>query len=238
VVIAALGFLAVLGPGRTPSAQALRWFPLVGALLGAVVGGVWWLAAQVWPPAVAAAVALTADLVLTGMLHLDGLADSGDGLLPPLDRARRLEVMADPATGAFGVGTVVATLLLRWAAFAALVPDVALVAGVWAASRTLMAVVVSVVPYARGDGLAAAFTGGASGWPPAVVGVGGVVLAALLEGASAGGSGVAAVLATVLVGGAVVALAGRRLGGYTGDVLGAAGVVGETAGLLVAAARW
>ncbi|MFP5319579.1 MAG: adenosylcobinamide-GDP ribazoletransferase [Acidimicrobiia bacterium] len=233
----AVAFLTPVGGAAAPSPAAVPWFPLVGALLGAAVGAVWWGADRLWPPAVAAALAVAADLVLTGALHADGLADTADGLLPPLDRERRLDVMADPRAGAFGVVAVVAVLLLRWAAFASWEPSVAAVAGVWCASRTVMAVALLTVHYARPGGLAGAFGGGAV--RPVPVSAVGMAGAAALAAAGVGlGPGVAAVAAVAVGGMLVVALAVRRIGGYTGDVLGAAGLVGETAGLLVLAARW
>jgi len=219
----AIAFLTPVGGAATPSPKALPWFPVVGAAMGAVLGGVWWAAGELWPPLVAAAVVVAADLALTGLLHLDGLADTADGLLPHLPRERRLDVMAQPDVGAFGVGVAGATLLLRWSTLAVLKPDAALLAGLWCGSRTLMATVATTVPYAREEGLASAFLGGPWTWP---VAVGGAIVAGLLARLAAVG---------VLAGLVVVALARRRIGGFTGDVLGAAGVVGETVGLLVAA---
>jgi len=78
----AFSFLTVLGRGTAPDGATLRWFPVVGLVLGAAVGGVWWGADRVLPPLVAAGVVVLVDLALTGMLHVDGLADSADGLLP------------------------------------------------------------------------------------------------------------------------------------------------------------
>lgn len=227
----ALSFLTPMGGAVAPSPAALAWFPVVGAMLGLVLGGVWWVADRLWAAPVAAAVVVAADLALTGMLHFDGLVDSADGLLPPLDRARRLEVMADPAAGAFGVGVAVVVLLLRWASLAALAPAPWLLATLWCGSRLAMAVVAGTVPYARPGGLAGAFLGDRR-WP-----VAGVLLLVALA-VAAGGDGIGGVVALVVAAAAVVALAVRRLGGFTGDVLGAAGLLGETAGLLVAAARW
>ena len=117
----ALGFLTVAGGAAAPVPAATAWFPLVGLLVGCTIGVVWWAAALAFPPAVAAGVVVAADLALTGMLHLDGLADSADGLLPPLPRDRRLAFLRSPEVGAFGVAAVVTTLGLRWAALAALV---------------------------------------------------------------------------------------------------------------------
>jgi adenosylcobinamide-GDP ribazoletransferase len=237
-VIAALAFLTPLGRAREPDRTTFDWFPAVGALLGAAVGVVWWGADQLWTPLVAATLAVAADVALTGALHVDGLADAADGVLPHLDRDRRLAVMTEPDVGAFGVTAVVVTLGLRVALLASLRPgDVGLLAALWCASRTVMAVTARSVPYARGDGgLAAAFLG-RSPVPVALVGT--ALAAALALTTDLGAAhALAAVAAVPVAGAAVVGLARRRLGGFTGDVLGAAGLVGETVGLLVAAARW
>jgi adenosylcobinamide-GDP ribazoletransferase len=233
-VKAALGFLTPLGGASTPSPRAVRWFPVVGLLVGLAVGGVWRGAEELWTPAVAAALAVAADLAFTGMLHFDGLVDSADGLLPHLDRQRRLEVMAEPTVGAFGVVVAGVVLLLRWAALASMGANVLLVAGLWVLSRTLMATVLTSVPYARGEGLASVFRG-AGGTTVTLLGV---IAASVLVGRGIGLPVFAVLIAAWLAGSGVVALAWRRLGGFTGDVLGAAGVVAETVGLLVAAAKW
>lgn len=230
----ALAFLTPLGRAHTPDRRTLSWFPLVGALIGAVIGGVWWGAERLWPPAVAAAIVVAADLAATGMLHLDGLVDSADGLLGHLPRERRLAVMSEPTIGVFGVASAVAVILLRFAALASMVPHAALVAGLWCGSRTVMAVAARAVPYARPAGLVSAFTGG--DWRPVVAY--GVSAAILLGAAGRGLAGAAAVAAALVAGGLVVAGGRARLGGCTGDVLGAAGIVAETVGLVVAAARW
>ena len=230
----ALAFLTPLFGASEPRPRTLAWFPFAGAALGLVLGAVWWGAERVWPAAVAAAIVVAADLALTGLLHVDGLADSADGLLPHLDRARRLEVMAAPDVGAFGVAAVVAVLLLRWAALATTAPSPLLLGGLWCASRTAMAVAARKVPYARPGGLASAFLGGRT-LSTALIGA---VLATGLAFAGPGVVGIASVAGVVVGAGGVVALARRRIGGFTGDVLGASGMVGETTGLLVAAARW
>jgi adenosylcobinamide-GDP ribazoletransferase len=216
----------------------------VGAAIGLAVGGVWWLAQHAWPAAAGAAVTLACDVGLTGYLHLDGLADAADGLLPPLTRERRLAVMADPAVGAFGAVTLVAVLVLRFAAFASTPAAPLVVGALWCGARTAMAVIARSLPYAHPEGMAAAFLSEEDGRPRRGVGaalgpgVTGIVLVLALAVVGGGGHGVAAVGAEGVGIGAVVALGLRRLGGFTGDVLGAAGVVGETLGLLVLAAKW
>src|SRR5262249_5245199 len=136
-------------------------------------------------PAVAAAITVAADLALTGLLHIDGLADSADGLLPHLTRERRLAVMAEPSIGAYGVAVAGAVLLLRFAALASMQPSILLVAGAWCGSRTVMAVAARALPYARTEGgLATVMLGG--DWKP--VGLYGLVAAVSL-GALAGRRG-------------------------------------------------
>lgn len=231
----AFAFLTPLGGAATPDAATLSWFPVVGALLGLVVGAAWWGADQLWPPAVAAGLVVALDLALTGLLHLDGVVDTADGLLPQVPRARRLAIMAEPTVGAYGVATAVVVLLLRWAALASMAPNVLLVAGSWCGSRTVMAAAARAVPYAHAQGgLARALLGG--DWRP--VGLYGLIGAVSL-GAFAGGRMTELAVALGMAAGAGVVLAARRrLGGFTGDVLGAAGLVAETVALVVAAARW
>jgi adenosylcobinamide-GDP ribazoletransferase len=233
----ALGFLTVVGGAAPPDRRAPAWFGVVGAALGLAVGGAWWVAGELWPPLVAAVLALAADAALTGLLHYDGLADSADGLLPPLDRRRRLDVMATPEIGAFGVMALALVVLARVAALGALRPDPLLVAGLWTISRSAMAVALAWLPYARTDGGAASGFRSASPGPGlAAMAAGCAVVAWSFDGGWEPGVLVAA---GGLAGfGAVAMLARRRLGGYTGDVLGAAGLIAETAGLLVAVAKW
>ena len=233
---AALSFLTAFPGARVPTARSLRWFPVVGALLGLALGGLWWAAAKAWPWPIAAVIVVVADLALTGMLHFDGLADSADGLLPHLDRERRLQVMREPTVGAFGIVTVAIVLIGRWAVLAVVRPAPLLLAALWCVSRSGMAATVDRMHYARADaGLPSAFQGARL---PALTAVAAVAASAGVAAVWSVPAGPVAVGAGVVAFLAVLALAERRIGGYTGDVLGAAGVVGETVGLLVAAARW
>jgi adenosylcobinamide-GDP ribazoletransferase len=235
----AMAFLSVVGGAATPTANTVLWFPLAGALVGLAVGGVWVRADRVWPASAAAAVALAADAILTGGLHLDGLADTGDGLLPPLPRDRRLTVMADPQIGAIGAVTLLVVLLVRFASLAAGPATVWIVVSLWCGSRSAAALVLLGGRYARGDGLAAGLRGLARS-PARITAVAAVGLALCAGTAIVArpGHGTAALGAEAVVIVALMLLANRRLGGFTGDVLGAQIVLGETAGLLVWAARW
>jgi adenosylcobinamide-GDP ribazoletransferase len=235
-----VSFLTSFGGARSPGPSTFDWFPLVGAALGLALGGLWWLSVRAWPYPVAAAVVVAADLGVTGMLHFDGLVDSADGLLAPMAPGRRLAVMADPGVGAFGLAVGATVLLVRWATLSALRPGILLLAGLWCLSRTAMAVIARSLPYARGEsGLARAFQAPPSprGWHRVWL-AGGVALAGGLLAGWRLGPGLASGAAALVAAAAVAALARRRIGGFTGDVLGACGVLAETAGLLVAAARW
>jgi adenosylcobinamide-GDP ribazoletransferase len=250
-VLDTLTFLTAFGRARRspspPDGRALKWFPLVGALIGLALGGLWWCLVRVWPAPIGAVIVVAADLAITGLLHLDGLADAADGLLPPLpSAARRLEVMRDPSVGAFAVGVVSLVLLSRWVVIATLRPAPLLIGALWCISRTGMAAVMQRVPYARaGDGngghegvdggLASAFMGGRlPAW------LAGLAISASIGAASVWElpAGTVAAVSGVVAFAAVIWFGVRRVGGFTGDVLGAAGLVGETVGLLVAAAKW
>jgi adenosylcobinamide-GDP ribazoletransferase len=236
----AIAFLTIVGRPAPPTPAALPWFPVVGALLGLAVGGVWVGAGHVWPAAVAAVVTVLADALLTGGLHWDGLADTGDGLLPALPRQRRLAVMADPQIGAFGVVTVAVIVLLRFATLTVGPARAWVLAALWCMSRAAVGVVALLGRYARTEGLASAFhNANGSSWPRAalVAGIGLVISVplALVNRPGHGAAALGAEVATIVL---LTWFAGRRLGGYTGDVLGAQIVLGETAGLLLWSAQW
>ena len=234
-MLSAVAFLSVVGRSQPPTERTFRWFPVAGALIGGVVAACWWGTQEVWAIPLAAALTSAADLAITGVLHIDGLADSADGLLPHMERERRLEVMAQPDVGAFAMGTVAVTVLVRWAALASGGVSPWSIVAVWCLSRTLAAAVPSFVSYARPDGLAAPFLGTGSGsnrWLVLVV----VPATAALIAAQQLRGGIAAVALVVTTVG-VITLARRRLGGFTGDVLGASIVLSETAALVALAAR-
>jgi adenosylcobinamide-GDP ribazoletransferase len=226
----AVGFLTVVpgSPAFTPS--MVPWFPVVGAALGAGLGGVWWAAGEAFPAGPAAVLVLVVDLALTGALHHDGLLDSADGLLPHMARERRLEVMREPTVGAFAVMAAVAVGLVVWSSMASMAPAPLLVVALWALSRATAGLVLLRVGNARGDGLAAAVapTGGTVALAgQALLAVAAAVVWDPVPGLLAGAG-------VLVAAGAVVALARRRIGGVTGDVLGALIVTGQALGLLLA----
>jgi adenosylcobinamide-GDP ribazoletransferase len=249
----AVASLTPVGGASPAVSSAVAWFAPVGLAIGGVLGVIWWAAGRWWPALVAGGLVVLADLALTRLLPAGGVVDSGDGLLARYEHRRRLAVMADPTVGTFGVVTFAALLIVRWSAlatrapgqFGRLGPAVLLLAGIWCASRSLMAMATIVVPPARGGSseTAVAFeavgSDGVEGWRSGAISAAlGLAAAVGLLVAWDSVAGSVVLLVEVLAGAAVVVLANRKLGGFTGDVLGAACFVAETAALVAAAARW
>jgi len=223
----------VPAPAREPSAlaAALAWAPLVGAGVGALAGLVAVASGALGlPPLAGGVLAVAAGVVVTGGLHEDGLADSADALGA---RARPLAVLRDSATGSYGVMALVLALAARAAAVAAL-PGWTALAGLVAAHALGRGVLAPglLARAARGDGLRRL-----AGTPSAAAVLGAPVLglAVAVAALGAGGAVLAAGVAWTL-GLGPVAWARRRLGGITGDILGAGEQLAETAAILVAAA--
>jgi adenosylcobinamide-GDP ribazoletransferase len=139
--------------------------------------------------------------------------------------------MRTPDVGAFGVCTVAIVVVLQAAALASRSASVLLLAAIWCAARAVVAAVPARLPYARDAGIATPLLAGARAWPALAV-LPAVAVATVADGIAGGAAVAAAVLAVV----GTIAFAMRRIGGFTGDVLGAAIVLAETAGLVVAAA--
>jgi cobalamin synthase len=224
----------------------LPWAPLIGLLLGGIATGIAVLGARWISPLAGAVLAVTALALLTRGLHLDGLADTADGLGPLRDRERALQVMHQSDVGPFGVASLVLALLLQVACAGGRVAADDGWSALWAAvlvARLAMARTgLPRVPVAASSALGRAVAGTVSRpwWVAAVlVSAGLLAVAALLV---AGPVAVAGLLvpAAVALGAAEVVhrRATVRLGGTTGDVIGAMGEVATTAYLLTAAALW
>lgn len=225
---------ADMAPGRL--AGAVRAFPLVGAGVG-LAGGIVYAVAY-WlglPPVAAALCALTATTLATGALHEDGLADTADGLGGGKTVEDRLRIMRDSHIGAFGVLALVFSIGLRTAALTTLgtpwLAAAALIAS-GAGSRAFLGVVMRRLDPARTDGLAAD-AGRPSEEGALTAAAIGAVFALLFLGL---GTGIVAAAAATVAVAAVGQYARRGIGGYTGDILGAAQQVAEVAILLAAAA--
>lgn len=232
----ALGFLTSI-PVRTPVPQpgelgrAGAWFPLVGLIIGAILAGAHIGLNQVFSPLLSAALLVALWAALTGGLHLDGLADCGDGLLAAVSRERRLEIMRDPRLGTFGGATLILHLLLKTFALASL-PVPAIIALLLAPSIARWAIlIVAMQPAARPGGLGDAFKQGLSRPVYASAAIIPIVLIVL--------GGWRAIGAVALIHAAVwgiVRVTRSRLGGVTGDVFGLTVEVSELIVLLTCAA--
>ncbi len=232
-VMAAFGLLTRIPVPFVMARPAAAWaWPLVGLVVSGVGAAVGFaaLAAGV-SGGVAAVVVIAVQVVLTGALHEDGLADCADGFFGGHTPARRLEIMKDSQIGSFGALALMLVVLARWAALAGL-----MAAGAWGAviaagvlARAPMAVLMAVMPNARGTGLSASV-----GAPP--LGAAGVAVAMALGLALvlAGWAGVAMTLVAGLAALAVALVARAKIGGQTGDVLGATAVLAEVCALVVA----
>jgi adenosylcobinamide-GDP ribazoletransferase len=228
----AVGLLTRVPAGDVGAADAARGaavFPLIGAAIGAAAGGLALALHPTLPALLAAAVAVSAELALTGALHLDGLADTADALGAPT-RARALEAMRDPRIGTFGAAAVALDVVVRVAVVDALLERggaLVALAAAGALGRAAILPLAAALPYARpGGGLSERIGPGST----AV----GVLLAGTVAVGLAGWIGVA-MLGTAAVTTCLLGLGyRRRFGGVTGDAMGAA-VEGVTLVSLVVA---
>jgi adenosylcobinamide-GDP ribazoletransferase len=230
--LAALRFLTVVpfpgtwGTDENSLAGSVVFFPAVGLLIGLGAAGIAACAVRCLPVGPAAAVVIVALLAVSGGLHMDGLSDTADGLLSARPRARALEIMRDSHVGAMGVIAIVCVLMLKFAALASLPA-----AGLWRAAllmpvagRAALVVTMALLPYARPEGgLAASFYRKRSMLTALAAEV--VLFAtAWLVLDFAGVIAAFASLAAVLI---FAVYTYRRIGGATGDTLGAACEIAE-----------
>jgi adenosylcobinamide-GDP ribazoletransferase len=225
-------------------ARSARYFPLIGVLVGLISIGVWWLAGLVFPPIVAVGIMIAASLLLTGALHEDGFADVCDGFGGGRTRDAVLSIMKDSRIGAYGAIGIGMMLALKWAVLISL-PRSALPLTVISAhmvSRWCAIGLIWQLPYVRADAdaksKALAGSLGAGDWVMSgVLGTVGVLpMMWLSDPAGGGGASPQVLLSALALAMACAALAGAyfkaRLGGYTGDCLGAAQQLSELVFLL------
>jgi adenosylcobinamide-GDP ribazoletransferase len=231
---AALGLLTRLPlpyAAGSPRGGVAAWaWPVAGIIIGAMVGMVATFGLYLGQaPAVAAAIALAAQAMLTGAMHEDGLADTADGLWGGWDKARRLEIMKDSHIGSYGVLALILVTLARWSALSAVLAassSFGAIIAVAALSRCAMAVQMAWLPNARGKGLSQMV-----GRPNAKVATLAVAIATVVCFGLTGWQafGMISFVSAATLGLGLIARA--KIGGQTGDVLGATQQLAETAAL-------
>lgn len=228
--------LPVPSRGEPPAdelARAAKHFPIVGLVIGVVAGAVWLIAEPVVGPGIAAGLAVAASVLATGGLHEDGFSDTCDGLGGGGTRERSLEIMRDSHIGAYGSIGLILSLGLRWMAVATLAPWAGFAALVvaHAIGRGMIVVTLAVTGYARESGTAAGVAGGVEPGETAVA----LLLALAIALLFAGWGGLYALCIGAIAGGIMISMLVRKIGGYTGDGLGAVEQVAEAAALITLA---
>lgn len=234
---AALGLLSRLPikvdfeHARSRAALSVWAYPIVGIVIGAISGLIGTLAHFVGLPALAvAALSIAASIILTGAMHEDGLADSADGLWGGWDKDHRLKIMKDSFVGVYGVVAVGLSLVLRISLLAALVGELNLILaciGIGAISRAPMVALMFALPNARDEGLSASVGHAPAAQMAVALGLGSVVVVASLF--TAGLFVIAMVTITTLL---WAMIARAKIGGQTGDILGATQQLSEIAALI------
>lgn len=238
---AALQFLTVipipaaLGGADKDLERGIYFFPAAGLVLGAILALLDAGLAAFLPVLPASAIVVAALIMLTGGFHLDGLADTADGFMSSRPRERVLEIMKDSRTGPMGVIAVVCVLVLKVSLLASITGALrpALILLMPVAGRCAIVMVMGALPYARPEGgLGSIFMRSRSplwiAWGIFFFAASGLAAAGWLGLAAAAGTALAAALAAIYM--------DRKIGGITGDTIGAACEVVELVPLLVGAA--
>ena len=220
--------------GGAHTERAVPWLPVAGAFIGAIVAGIYAATRGVVGPAAAAALAVGAGILITGALHEDGLADTADAFGAGVNRERTLEILKDPRHGTYGTLALVLSVVVRVAALSGLTGGGALAAlpAAHAVSRAAAGWMLRRWPAATPDGLGATYAAPVTSSQAGVaVAIGAVAAVGLL-----GPWGLGAIALAALPAWGLGRLAASKIGGITGDVLGAAQQLCEIGVLLLAAA--
>jgi len=239
--LVAVAFLTVIPirfapmPSHAAIARSRFWYPVVALLLGAILGGAAALAALLGSPPVAAFLVLLLWVGLTGALHLDGFCDLCDGLFGGHTPEQRLAILKDPHLGTFGLAGGVLLLLGKFAALQQALGQPGhpawLVAAAVAWSRCLALCLAAGARYPRNDGTGKILIE-ATGWTEAAT-LALLMLVLLMATAPSPWTGLGAAALVGLLAMALRWACVRRLGGVTGDCLGAEIESAETAFLLI-----
>lgn len=232
----ALQFLTVAMPQKNLVAdendfrRSKAWYSVVGGLMGLCLALAAWLLAKILPALALAAVLVVMWGLASRFFHLDGLADTADAFGTTSDRQRALEIMKDTMTGSYGLAAVCCDLLLKFSLLASLAPAALLPALVCAPAlaRAVPMFISELLPPAREYGLGKAVSGGHGLGTVFACGASALAIAV----GFAGFTGAVAALMVALTGLGLGLWYRRRIGGFTGDTLGASIEVSEIAALL------
>ena len=218
------------------TAQAVWAFPLAGLAVALIAGAV--ATISIWlslGAATTSALAIATGVIITGAMHEDGLADSADGLWGGWEPARRLAIMRDSHIGTYGVLALILAMLIRFSTLSTLAHAGVIVPALMGAailSRAVIPFTMALLPPARTDGLSVQ-----TGRPPRRAAVLAALIALGLSWIVVGFvPTVLAASAATAIGFGVGALAKAKIGGQTGDILGATQLICELATLLTFAA--
>ncbi len=240
-LLVALAFLTVVPirlrpqPSADDVARSRFWYPLVGLLLGGVLAGWGALTTRLNAPPLAAFLVLAAWVGLTGALHVDGWCDLCDGLFGGHTPEDRLCILKDPHLGSFGLAGGVLLLLGKFVLLQQVLPSARgplIVGAAVLTSRCLVLVMAAGATYPRAEGTGKALVESVRGWEGGLAAA--VGLFAALAAVGSVPEGLGAFVAALAVVGLLRGLCRNRLGGITGDCLGAAIELAESVFLLTA----
>lgn len=230
-----LTIVAILPRGRIDDesiAASFGWFPLVGFAIAVALSLEDFVLARFFDLTIRSILIVLSLTIVTGALHLDGLADTADALGAGRDRVRALEILRDSRIGSFGAAAIFFALALKVVALATLYGArryTAIFAAVGLA-RWAMVAVADRIPYLRAEGAGSALLGGDSGQRNLTI-ASLTVVAAMLPLAS--WTVLAAIISAIVIVVALRAFYHRWLGGVTGDLIGACGEIVEIAVLIL-----
>jgi adenosylcobinamide-GDP ribazoletransferase len=216
---------------REDFGKSVVYFPLVGFIVGLFDLLVFYISSRLFPPMISSVFVVLSHIVITGGLHLDGLGDTVDGIYSGRDKERILEIMKDSRTGTFGVLALIIILLFRFAILVSLRGESLYRAVVIAPiiARTLMSLLMYKRPYAREkQGLGDLFIGQITRKTLIITLILGTIFT-IIMGSYRGI--IAMVVAVIFVLG-FRSYVEKRIGGITGDILGASVEISEIIVLL------
>lgn len=243
--LTAISFLTTLrvprrgGTGTGDMSRAASLFPAVGIIVGLILAGAYWLLLRILPSEPVSVIVIVLGVILSGGAHLEGLADTCDGIGGHKDTEARLRVMHDSRSGAFGIIGIVCLLLVKYAALSSIPGRLVLVALLImpVISRWTMVYAIFAYPYARPMGLGRTIKEGLGKGKFAIATV--TTVAAVIGLAAWMGippfylAGPLVMLGTWLVALAMSAYLKGKLSGLTGDTYGAINEVAEVSALIM-----